>query len=156
MIQSSWEQLRIWQNSMKLPIKFIVIVLIFSAGAASGYFLSTKKSVQIKNAPSEVCNIPSISDNATAPTFNSANQKVQTGMKINLLQDYMNFIFLPKEKVGDPKQYTDSMTSKVAAIRDDELAAKFIATGTDNTGEREQMILDFMNAIIESIKKDLN
>ncbi|MDO8241073.1 MAG: hypothetical protein Q7T51_03795 [Candidatus Moranbacteria bacterium] len=139
---------------MKIFIKVVATLVIFSGGVLIGHYLFPKKAIEIKDSASEICNIPKKDDGAIV--FDTENQRIRTGMKLNLLQDYINFVFLPKEEVSDPKQYTDMMLSKVSAIKDEELSNKFYATGTENEGEREKNILDFINAVTESVKKELN
>ena len=139
---------------MKTLGKIILIAAIFSAGAAGGYYFGSKKSVVNQNKASDTCKLPAAS-NDSAISFDTDNQKIRTGMKINLLQDYIKFVFLSKEELGDPKQYADTLQTKVSAIRDEDLSNKFSATGTATDGERGKKVLDFINAIVESIRKEV-
>jgi len=71
----------------------------------------------------------------------------------DLLKDYTDFVLLPKEKITDPTKYADDMGTKVKSINDDDITAKFYATG--EAASKEQKIVDFLDLLNGKIKSDL-
>lgn len=108
--------------------KKIIISLIFTlvAGAAGGYYAGQK---------------------------NQSQNLEKIDLKLGLLKDYTDFVFLPPEKITDPVKYADAMGEKVKEINDSEITSKFYATGEND--DREQKILDFLDFLNTSIKGDL-
>jgi hypothetical protein len=124
----------------------IVLVLIFVLGVVSGYFLGgrnkagNEKGITIENSSDENKKM-------------NTDKKDKLNLKIDLLKDYTELLGLPEGTIPDPVKYADAMGSKVQAIDDDELAAKYFATGESN--EKTQKIKDFLDYLNESIKADL-
>jgi hypothetical protein len=126
---------------------FSLIILSLILGSALGFYFGNKhfegiKKVIITNPVSEeVC---------VSVDENKKNLILQ---EIDLLKSYTDFVLLPKEKIADPKKYADEMGAKVEAINNDDITAKFYATG--ETEDKEQKIVDFLDFLSEKIKADL-
>lgn len=126
---------------------FSLMILVLVLGAALGFYFGNKnsegtKKVTITNPTSkEVCASP------------DASKKQLALQEVDLLKSYTDFVLLPKEKITDPTKYADEMGAKVKAINDNDLAAKFYATG--ETVNKEQKIIDFLDFLSEKIKADL-
>lgn len=127
--------------------KIITMVLILALGMALGYFWGNKK------ATSKL----SISNNLVSSQENNASGKISSTkaiLKLDLLRDYINFVYLPKEEVQNIQEYADNMSKKVESIGDEKIKEKFQATGNDV--EREKRILEFFNFIIDDVKNGLS
>lgn len=124
---------------------FFILILALIVGLAGGYFYGNKNQ---KTAISLPC--------AGDSQDSSANNIIDTekiALKLNLLKDYTDFVLLPLEKIADPEKYADDMEKKAVEIGDNEIIAKFYATG--ETADKEQKILDFLDYLNESVKADL-
>lgn len=123
---------------------FFILILVFVAGLAGGYFYGSKNQ---KTATSLPCSSDSQDSSAKVSDIDKVN------LKLDLLKDYTDFVLLPSEKIIDPLKYADDMGKKAVEIDDKEITAKFYATGeADN---KEQKIVDFLDFLNNSIKDDL-
>lgn len=123
------------------------MALCLILGLSSGFYFGAKgseggKKVEINNKQT--------SCSTETP---DANKKTLALQKLDLLKSYTDFVLLPKEKIADPTKYADEMGAKVKAINDNDLTAKFYATG--ETVDKEQKIIDFLDFLSEKIKADL-
>lgn len=95
---------------------------------------------------------------ATNPTKSALNkpysQSEATVLKLSLLQDYINFIYLPEERILDVKNYVDEMNKKIDNISDEKISEKYYLTADDD--DKETKILNFLNYTIDSVKNDLS
>jgi len=103
----------------------IALILVLLLGVGSGYYLGKRQT--------------------------GKNEKAV--QKLDLLKSYTDFIFLPKEKIGDPVAFADDMEKKVETIGDDVIASKYNATGESEN--KEQKIIDFLDFLNNSIRSDL-
>lgn len=130
-----------------LKKRIITMVLIFALGLALGYFWGNKKSTSKM----------SISNNLVSSQENDSSGKIssaKTALKLDLLKDYINFVYIPKEEISNIQEYSDNMSKKVETIGDEKIKEKFQATGND--AEREKRILEFFNFIIDDVKSGLS
>ena len=133
--------------------KFIIFILLFSAGMASGYlYFSAGNRTAESNSPEE----KNVSEDVENPEINlSNNRRVRVNMKINLLKDYVNLIFIPEKNEAESELKAEEMNRKVAAISDVVLKEKYDATGNGSPEEREVKILEFLNFLFDEIRNDL-
>jgi len=133
--------------------KSIIFILLFSAGMVSGYFyFSAGNKTTESNNPEE----KNVSEGVENPEINlSDNQRVRVNMKINLLKDYVNLIFIPEKNEAESELKAEEMNRKVAAISDVVLKEKYDATGNGSPEEREVKILEFLNFLFDEIRNDL-
>ena len=128
---------------MEFVKKLFIFLLIFALGSSVGYYYSNESKEQIT--------IGKKSD-SPAGIIGSGN-KEKARIKLDLLREYTDFVFLPKEEMGDLVKYVDGMGEKVKLINDDALSAKFYATG--EAENKEKKILDFLDSLNKSIASDL-
>ncbi|MBU2028950.1 hypothetical protein KJ761_03635 [Patescibacteria group bacterium] len=121
-----------------------LLVLALVVGASVGYSLGNKKPVTILEKNSE---------QITTGNEMTAEKKALIGQKLDLLKNYTNFVFLPPEATGDSLSYVEKMEKIVQSINDENITAKFYATG--EAENKEQKIIDFLDFLNESIKADL-
>ena len=137
---------------MKYPLsKIFIILIIFLAGAAAGFFYHkfTNPQVWIGEIPRiEEMKVPE----EKAPE--SENQKVRTDIKLNILRDYINFVWFPSASEEEAQQKSDTMSRKVAALADENIKAKFYAVAEGDEAARRQKSLELINFLIDEIKKD--
>lgn len=125
--------------------KIFWIVLFILIGVAAGRYVFPKqgntKNIQITGNSSSDLKI----------------DKDKLNMKLDLLQEYAVFTALPKEKFADPINYADSMKNTVKSINEDELTARFNATGdpAKSDEQRAAEIVKFLNFLATDIKNDL-
>mgnify|MGYP000890482974 CR=1 FL=1 len=127
--------------------KIITVVLILALGVILGYFWGSKKSTSSL----------SVNNNLISSQENDVSGKISSTkavLKLDLLRDYINFVYLPKEEIQNIQEYVENMGKKVEAIGDEEIREKFQATGND--AEREKRILEFFNFIIDDVKIELS
>jgi hypothetical protein len=126
---------------------FSLMILSLILGSALGFYFGNKHSEDAK----KVTIANPVNEEVCASV--DENKKNLTLQKIDLLKSYTDFVLLPKEKITDPKKYADEMGVKVKAINNDDITAKFYATG--EAEGKEQKIIDFLDLLSEKIKADL-
>lgn len=127
--------------------KIIAVVFILAIGIAAGYLWgSNRKSTKLSVGNSAVSN------QAENASQSASNEK--TALKLDLLKNYVNFVYLPAEEIKDSQDYADRMAQEVEAIGDSQIMEKFQATGSGE--DREKKILEFFNFLIGDIKSNLN
>jgi len=137
---------------MKKLLIFLFVIAIFLAGVLTGYFFdhTKKKEILMRSIPAD--------SKATNPTKSALNkpysQSEATVLKLSLLQDYINFIYLPEERILDVKNYVDEMNKKIDNISDEKISEKYYLTADDD--DKETKILNFLNYTIDSVKNDLS
>jgi len=134
-------------ESKKKIFGLVVIALIMGTG--TGFYFGGKSSND-----SKLVKITNSKNEEVLNTIVDASKKKLTLQKLDLLKSYTDFVLLPNEKIADPKKYANDMGEKVEAINNNEIAAKYYATG--ETDGKEQKIVDFLDYLNESIKADLN
>jgi len=127
---------------------FILIVAALIIGSAIGIYFGNnpgglKKVSEVKN----------LAINTVSSGQNTAKRNIAL-QKLDLLRIYTDFVLLPEEKIVDPDKYVSQMGEILKSIGDNEITAKFYATGEGDN--KEQKIVDFLNQLNESIKADLN
>lgn len=127
--------------------KIIAVVFILAIGAAVGYLWSNNR----KPAKLSVGN-SAVSNQTENASQSASNEK--TALKLDLLKNYVNFVYLPAEEIKDSQDYADRMAQEVEAIGDSQITEKFQATGSGE--DREKRILEFFNFLIGDIKNSLN
>lgn len=136
---------------MGSTVKLTTLILFFLILGALGGFYYGKSSqppkiIEIKNE------IPVV-QNKEMPVVVDEETKNLTLEKLSLLKRYTNFVILPSEKIPDSAQYAAEMEEKVKAINDEEITARFYATGENEN--KEQKIADFLDFLNESIRSDV-
>ena len=141
---------------MKIFLKTIIIIAVFALGASSGYYWKSKRCVQAKSEPAKSV-VGSAAKTASEETSDpeAEERKKKMGLKVGLLQDYINLILLPKEEIIDPHKYANDMQAKADGIGDAAISEKFEATSVGDENERSSKILEFLNLTFDSIKSDL-
>ncbi|OGI28928.1 MAG: hypothetical protein A2288_02350 [Candidatus Moranbacteria bacterium RIFOXYA12_FULL_44_15] len=124
--------------------KIIFSAAILVLGASGGYYAG---SILNDSGASRCFTF----DRAGEETGSTEKEKAR--LKLDLLKDYTNLVYLPAEKIGDANAYVGAMDQKVKAIANDKISEKYYATGTEEG--REAKILDFFNFLIEEAKNDL-
>lgn len=120
-----------------------MVVVIFVMGVAIGHFFHPSSGSKV-----------SYSINREPPPAKIVDiNRDRLNKKLDLLRDYINFVNLPREQIGDTSTYVIRMGEEVQATNDAGIIEKYSATGDQNNQEKN--ILDFFNFLIESIKNDL-
>lgn len=126
--------------------KIFWIVLFILIGIAAGRYVFPKQG-----------GMQSIQITGKSDCALEESDKERLYMKLDLLQEYAVFTALPKEKFADPVQYADSMKNTVKSINEDELTARFNATGdpAKSDEQRAAEIVKFLNFLATDIKNEL-
>ncbi|KKR21601.1 MAG: hypothetical protein UT50_C0006G0015 [Candidatus Moranbacteria bacterium GW2011_GWA2_39_41] len=124
------------------------LIVIFVIGAFGGYYFGSKNQ-------KTVINFPDSSNGGDQENSQQNTGKIK--LKLNLLQEYVAFTNLPREKFADPIQYANTMKDKVKAINEDELTSKFNATAdpAKSDEQRAAEIVGFLSFLATNIKGDL-
>lgn len=112
--------------------KILILAIVLAVGLGIGYYAGMKKAPQIAQS--------------------SVNKKA-VELKLGLLKTYLNFVMLPEEKIADPDKYAADMEKIAVATGDEDLLAKYRATGEEEKGD--QKMLDFFNYLIESVRAEI-
>lgn len=126
--------------------KVVIVVFALALGAAVGYFWGSKKSA----SGLSVSNIP-----ASGQTKNTSGKYSdgKAALKLDLLKDYINFIYLAKEEIENPQGIADKMGDKVAEISDQNITERFYVARDPK--EDEKKIVEFFNYLIDDVKNSL-
>ena len=126
---------------------FIILVIFLLGGVLGRYLFPLQKTGGFTVQQSR-------SSDAAVPLALPQGTKEKVLLKLDLLKDYQNFIFLSKEEIKNPVAYANEMEKKAQTIGDAKLLEMYYATGEiDN---KEKKITDYLNALIDSIKNDLS
>lgn len=124
-----------------------LLIVVFLLGAGVGFSLNYLKSDEAENKKEIMIVQKDCADTKETVNYEKSIQE------LDLLKDYINFILLPKEKIGNIDEYVANMNKKADEIGDEELSKKYSATGEET--DKEQKILDFFNFSIEKVKAEL-
>ena len=85
------------ESSKKIVVLLILVLLV---GAGAGYYLGNKKPVTVLEKSGE---------RITVGDAMTAEKKALVGLKLDLLKNYTNFVFLPPEATGNSSGYMEKM-----------------------------------------------
>ena len=126
--------------------KMVLWVAVFGGGIFLGYYMKPEKEKIISVSENKSCTQQS---QKLEDALKSNMQYLSvTSARADILRDYVNFIFLPKEKIGNTDEYAKKMEEKIVALGDENLLQKFYATGEKNEEKRNANVLDFINEVI--------
>jgi hypothetical protein len=123
------------KKMIKNVIIFLAIVIFFANGVAVGIIYEKKQNAMIVSEQKKI----------------SLENSKKAILNLDLLKDYLNFVFSPQESNPDPNQTAANLEKKAQLLNDADVMKKFYATG-DQDG-KEQKISDFFNSLIVNIGK---
>ena len=138
-------------------IMLLFVAVVFACGVGVGYFILPKLK-----SPGRTTALITHNSTTDKPIDNTKEnkggevKKDNMALKLALLKDYTNFVYLPTEKIGDVSQYVAKMDEKVVMLDDSAIEEKYYSTGEGSPEEREQKVLDFLNFLIDGMVNDVN
>lgn len=137
--------------------KIIIIVFIFILGVGAGFYFGKsyeKYSCSLKQGKEIVYKENCQSGDGKTEKNISSEKKERVNTEIRLLKDYVNFIYLPPEEIGNSEAYVTKMKEELAKLNDNALKDKFYSTG--ETANKEKNILNFINFLFDKTLSDLS
>lgn len=138
----------------RILILALLVAGIFLGGIGIGYRFASEAKNQKKismTADNDAMNGLQANDKNAGEV-----KKDDMALKLALLKDYTNFVYMPAEKLGDVPQYIAKMDEKVSALGNPAIEERYYSTGVGSPEEREQRVIDFFNFLIDGMIEDSN